>query len=160
MAIAGLPDGVMDRILEVLQPEEVWLFGSRARETHSPDSDWDVMAVLPDSASDDRLDLGTLWPRLRDLRRLRVDVFPIRRRDFDQDRRIFGELAEAVAREGRSSMAVDDSPRSPLESDWTQPRSTRTQPRGSSRSQPTFSLQIISNRLPRRFLAQFDSIAG
>lgn len=101
MAIAGLPDGVMDRILEVLQPEEVWLFGSRARETHSPDSDWDVMAVLPDSASDDRLDLGTLWPRLRDLRRLRIDVFPIRRRDFDQDRRIFGELAEAVAREGR-----------------------------------------------------------
>ena len=101
MAPAGLPDGVMDSILEVLQPEEVWLFGSRARETHSPDSDWDLMAVLPDSASDDQLDLGALWPRLRDLRRLRVDVFPIRRRDFDQDRRIFGELAEAVAREGR-----------------------------------------------------------
>jgi predicted nucleotidyltransferase len=101
MVAAGLPDGVMDRILEVLQPEEVWLFGSRARETHGPDSDWDLMAVLPDSASDDRLDLGALWPRLRDLRRLRVDVFPIRRRDFDQDRRIFGELAEAVAREGR-----------------------------------------------------------
>ncbi len=101
MAMAVLPDGVMDRILEVLQPEEVWLFGSRARETHRPDSDWDLMAVLPDSASDDRLDLGTLWPRLRDLRRLRVDVFPIRRRDFDHDRRIFGELAEAVAREGR-----------------------------------------------------------
>ena len=101
MAAGGLPDGVMDRILEVLHPEEVWLFGSRARETHSPDSDWDLMAVLPDSASDDRLDLAALWPRLRDLRRLRVDVFPIRRRDFDQDRRIFGELAEAVAREGR-----------------------------------------------------------
>ena len=32
MAAAELPDGVMDRILEVLQPEEVWLFGSRARD--------------------------------------------------------------------------------------------------------------------------------
>jgi len=101
MTAAALPDGVIERLLEVLQPEEVWLFGSRARETHSPDSDWDLMAVLPDSASEDRLDLGALWPRLRDLRRLRVDVFPIRRRDFEHDRRIFGELAEAVAREGR-----------------------------------------------------------
>ena len=101
MTAAGLPDGVIDRILEVLQPEQVWLFGSRARETHRPDSDWDLLAVLPDTADDDRLDLGMLWPRLRDLRRLRVDVFPIRRRDFEHDRKIFGELAEAVAREGR-----------------------------------------------------------
>jgi hypothetical protein len=69
MAAAGLPDGVVDCIL--------------------------------DSASDEQLDLGKLWARLRDLRRLRVDVSPIRRRDFDQDRRVFGELAEAVAREGR-----------------------------------------------------------
>jgi predicted nucleotidyltransferase len=91
----------MERILEVLDPEEVWLFGSRARETHGPDSDWDVMAVLPDSASDERLDLGKLWDRLRDLRRLRVEVFPIRRSDFDGDRHTLGELAEAVAREGR-----------------------------------------------------------
>ena len=101
MAAAKLPEGAMERILEVLEPEEVWLFGSRARETHRPDSDWDLMAVLPDSASEDRLDLGKLWTRLRDLRRQRVDVFPIRRRDFDQDRQVFGELAEAVAREGR-----------------------------------------------------------
>src|SRR5262245_35354161 len=39
-------------IVEALAPEEVWLFGSRARQTHSVDSDWDLMAVLPDSASD------------------------------------------------------------------------------------------------------------
>jgi len=91
----------MERILEVLDPEEVWLFGSRARDTHGPDSDWDLMAVLPDSASDERLDLGKLWGRLRDLRRLRVDVFPIRRSDFDADCHTLGELAEAVAREGR-----------------------------------------------------------
>ena len=36
MAVPALPEGVMDRILEVLEPEEVWLFGSRARETHQP----------------------------------------------------------------------------------------------------------------------------
>jgi hypothetical protein len=30
MAPAAIPAGVIDRIVEVLEPEEVWLFGSRA----------------------------------------------------------------------------------------------------------------------------------
>ncbi|WP_404378630.1 nucleotidyltransferase domain-containing protein [Caenispirillum salinarum] len=29
---------------------EVWLFGSRARGEHRPDSDYDLMAVVPDDA--------------------------------------------------------------------------------------------------------------
>jgi uncharacterized protein len=97
----SLPPGVIQRIVEVLEPEEVWLFGSRARETHGPDSDWDLMAVLPDTAPEERLDIASVWGALRELRRLRVEVIPIRRRDFEEDRDIPGELAEAVAREGR-----------------------------------------------------------
>ena len=99
MAVA-LPPGVIERIVEVLAPEEVWLFGSRARETHGPDSDWDLMAVLPDSAPDRQLDLAAVWSDLRELRRMRIEVIPIRRRDFDESRSTLGELAEAVAREG------------------------------------------------------------
>ncbi len=95
-----LPTGVIERIVEVLAPEEVWLFGSRARETHGPDSDWDLMAVLPDSAPDRQLDLAAVWSDLRELRRMRIEVIPIRRRDFDESRSTLGELAEAVAREG------------------------------------------------------------
>ena len=87
--------------MQVLAPEQVWLFGSRARQTHGPDSDWDLMAVLPDSAPDRSLDLAAVWAELRELRRMRVEVIPIRRRDFDEGRDIIGELAEAVAREGR-----------------------------------------------------------
>jgi len=101
MAAAAIPPGVIERIVEVLAPEEVWLFGSRARETHGPDSDWDFMAVLPDTAPDTKLDIAAVWGALRELRRIRVEVFPIRRRDFEEDRDIPGELAEAVAREGR-----------------------------------------------------------
>jgi uncharacterized protein len=96
----NLPAGVIERIVAVLAPEEVWLFGSRARNTHGPDSDWDLMVVLPDSAPDRNLDLAAVWGDLRDLRRLRIEVIPIRRRDFEEDREIIGELAEAVAREG------------------------------------------------------------
>lgn len=95
-----VPSEVIERIVEVLDPEEVWLFGSRARQTHGPDSDWDLMAVLPDAAPDRKLDLAAVWSDLRELRRLRVEVIPIRRRDFEEDRHTPGELAEAVAREG------------------------------------------------------------
>lgn len=101
MESAALPFGVLERIVAVLAPDEVWLFGSRAREDHGPDSDWDVMAILPNSAPDEDVDLVDVWRRFEDLRRMRVEVFPVRRSDFEEDRHVPGELAEAVAREGR-----------------------------------------------------------
>lgn len=96
----SLPVGVIERIVSVLDPEEVWLFGSRARNTHGIESDWDLMAVLPNSAPDHLLDIAQVWGELRDLRLMRVEVIPIRRKDFDEGRDVLGELAEAVAREG------------------------------------------------------------
>jgi predicted nucleotidyltransferase len=101
MVVAAVPPGVIECIVEVLDPEEVWLFGSRARQTHGPESDWDLMAVLPDAAPDRKLDLAAVWNDLRELRRLRVEVIPMRRRDFEDDRHTPGELAEAVSREGQ-----------------------------------------------------------
>ncbi len=100
MAAIAIPPGVIERIVEVLSPLQVWLFGSRARQTHSPDSDWDLMAVLPDTAPDHQLDLAAVWRDLRELRRLRIEVIPMRLGDFEEDRHTLGELAEAVSREG------------------------------------------------------------
>lgn len=100
MAATAVPPGVIERIIEVLDPDEVWLFGSRARQTHGPDSDWDLLAILPDTAPDHQLDLAAVWGDLRELRRMRVQVIPVRRSSFEQDRHTPGELAEAVAREG------------------------------------------------------------
>ena len=91
---------MIERIVEVLAPEEVWLFGSRARQTHGPDSDWDLMAVAPDTAPDRQLDVAAVWSDFRELRRLLVEVIPMRRRDFEEDHHTPGELAEAVGREG------------------------------------------------------------
>jgi uncharacterized protein len=96
----ALPPGVLEHIVAALDPDEVWLFGSRARQTHGPDSDWDLLAILPDSASDEQLDLVAVWGQLRELRRHRVEVIPIRRREFEDARTTPGELAESVAREG------------------------------------------------------------
>jgi predicted nucleotidyltransferase len=98
---AEVPTRFIERIVEVLHPEEIWLFGSRARGTHHPESDWDFMAVLPDDAPEEHLNLVEVWRQLRDLRLQRVEVFPVRRRDFEEGRRLLGTLSQIVSTEGR-----------------------------------------------------------
>ena len=88
------------RIVEVLHPVQVWLFGSRARGEARADSDWDFMAILPDDAPDEDLDLASVWRRLRDLRLQRVEVFTITRSELETWKRSLGTLAEIVASTG------------------------------------------------------------
>ncbi|WP_210261146.1 nucleotidyltransferase family protein [Enterovirga aerilata] len=44
------------RIEETYSPEAVLLFGSRAKGTARPDSDWDCLVLLPDGADEALLD--------------------------------------------------------------------------------------------------------
>ena len=87
--------------LRTSQPgEQVWLFGSRARWTEHPASDWDFMAVLPDEAPAEDLEIASVWKRLRDLRVQRVEVFTITRSEFEEWRNSLGTLAEIVSSTG------------------------------------------------------------
>lgn len=88
------------RIVDVLHPEQVWLFGSRARGEARPDSDWDFMAILPDGAPEQDLELVSVWRRLRDLRLQRVEVFTMTRGEFDAWKGSLGTLAEIVSSTG------------------------------------------------------------
>lgn len=38
------------RLVETYRPERIYLFGSRARGTAGPDSDYDLLVVVPDDA--------------------------------------------------------------------------------------------------------------
>lgn len=96
----SVPPDLIARIVEVLHPEQIWLFGSRARGEARSDSDWDFMAILADDAPDRDLDLASVWQRLRDLRLRRVEVFTMTRGEFDEWRRSLGTLAEIVASTG------------------------------------------------------------
>lgn len=87
------------RIVEVLHPEQVWLFGSRARGEARADSDWDFMAILADDAPEQDFDLASVWQRLRDLRLRRVEVFTMARSEF--------ERMEALAGYARGDRRVD-----------------------------------------------------
>jgi len=93
------PPGVLGQITDVMQPEEIWLFGSRARGTAGPESDWDLLVVIPDTASTP-LDNAT-WNALREVRRHQVDLVPMRRTDFEADRQEFGTLAHSATTSGR-----------------------------------------------------------
>ena len=91
---------VLERLVARLGPEEIWLFGSRARGCARPGSDWDLLVVLPDAATDDELDLMVAWQSVRDLR-IPADVVPVRRSDFEEARNLPGTLVRTVVGEGR-----------------------------------------------------------
>ena len=41
---------IVERLIEAYQPERIYLFGSKARGDYGPDSDFDLMVVVPDDA--------------------------------------------------------------------------------------------------------------
>jgi len=49
---------LLERIVACWDPQQVWLFGSRARGDSTPESDWDLFVVVDDGVADDELDPG------------------------------------------------------------------------------------------------------
>jgi predicted nucleotidyltransferase len=49
-AVGGILDEAVRRILKVVKPRRIILFGSAARGTMGPDSDLDLLIVMPDGA--------------------------------------------------------------------------------------------------------------
>jgi predicted nucleotidyltransferase len=96
----NIPAPLLSRIIEAMRPEQIWLFGSRARGGARPMSDWDLLVVLPDNATDDELDLMRAWQTVRDLR-IPADVIPVRRGEFEEARHHAGTLVRTVVGEGR-----------------------------------------------------------
>jgi predicted nucleotidyltransferase len=90
---------LLERIVDGWQPEQVWLFGSRARGNATLESDWDLLVVLPDDAGDDALDPLAAW-RLRRDAGVPADVVPCLARDFHEDRNTPNTLAYEAATEG------------------------------------------------------------
>jgi predicted nucleotidyltransferase len=94
-----VPAPLLARIIEAMRPEQVWLFGSRARGGARPTSDWDLLVVVSDDATDDELDLVHAWQVVRELR-IPADVIPVRRSEFEEARDHAGTLVRTVVGEG------------------------------------------------------------
>lgn len=100
VASPDIPSGMIARIVDVLHPEQIWLFGSRANGRARDGSDWDFMAILPDGAPEQDLETSSVWERLRDLRLQRVELFTMTRSEFETWKGSLGTLAEIVASTG------------------------------------------------------------
>jgi predicted nucleotidyltransferase len=90
---------LLDRIEAKYHPEQVWLFGSRARGDARPTSDWDLVVVVPDDTEDRELDPLVAW-RLQRGSGVYADVIPCRASEFLGDRETVNTLAYIVASEG------------------------------------------------------------
>lgn len=90
---------VLVRIEESLHPTHVWLFGSRSRGDARPESDWDLLVVVPDSTKDEVLNPAVCW-RLQKDSGVYADILPYRESEFREDLGTVNTVLYDVAREG------------------------------------------------------------
>ncbi|MEK7405710.1 MAG: nucleotidyltransferase domain-containing protein [Acidobacteriota bacterium] len=90
---------IVRRLLGAYRPDRIYLFGSVARGDAGPDSDYDLMVILPDDAP---ANLRSEDPGYRALRGTGVaaDVLVRTRSDFDRQLHLKASLPSTVVREG------------------------------------------------------------
>lgn len=91
---------IVRRLAEAFHPERIYLFGSKARGDEGPDSDYDLLVVVPHSdeppyrrAQHAQEVLWGLWDA--------ADVLVLTREEFESRKSVRTSLAAAVLREGK-----------------------------------------------------------
>jgi len=93
-------DEIVRRLVESYQPLEVYLFGSKARGDSGPDSDYDLLLVVPDEAPSERKRSRLAYQVLRGMG-VAADVLVWSRSYFEPRRSLKASLPGTVLREGR-----------------------------------------------------------
>lgn len=91
---------IVERLVEAYRPECIYLFGSKARGDNGPDSDFDLMVVVPDSAPNDRKRSRLAYEVLRGTGTA-ADVLVYTRGAFESRLHLAASLPATVLREGR-----------------------------------------------------------
>ncbi len=93
-------DKAVARIVDVMKPEAIYLFGSRARGDARSGSDYDFLVVVSDDAPSERRSLAATTRVPRDPG-VALDIVPCRRSVFERKRHHIGTLSYLAAHEGR-----------------------------------------------------------
>ncbi len=90
----------VQRLVELFQPERVYLFGSQARGDANADSDYDLMVIVPAAEEPEyrraQRAYGVLWEV-----DLPVDVHIWTHHAFDRQAPVVASLPATILREGR-----------------------------------------------------------
>lgn len=91
---------VVRRLVAAYQPERIYLFGSTARGEAGPDSDLDLLIVVPDDAPEERRRSQLAYAALRGTG-VAADVLVCTHRYFEERLHLKASLPATVLREGR-----------------------------------------------------------
>ena len=90
---------ITDRIVEQLSPVQVYLFGSYARGTNSPDSDYDIYIVVDDDKTDWHEQAVKAYRAIRSIRTKPVDILVGTKSGFEKRKR-YSSIEREVAQYG------------------------------------------------------------
>ncbi len=91
---------IVRRLVAAFEPERIYIFGSKARGEEGPDSDYDVMVLVPDDAPPERRRSRLAYEALRGTG-VAADILVWARTRFDGRRHVVASLPATVEREGR-----------------------------------------------------------
>jgi predicted nucleotidyltransferase len=92
--------GAVERLIDALQPEQIYVFGSYARGDATADSDVDLFVIVADSTVPAHRRARTAYEAVGP-HRLPLDILVMPRTEFDRRRVALASLPATVLREGR-----------------------------------------------------------
>jgi len=107
--------GLVRKLVEKLDPIEIWLFGSRAQGTHRPDSDFDLLVVTAPEDGDEGFHYDRVYAPISGLG-VGCEVVPCRADEFAAERTDPTSLCWRVVHTGRRLYERGTSSRSILRS--------------------------------------------
>jgi predicted nucleotidyltransferase len=96
---ARLLECIIERLAQAYRPEQIYLFGSKARNDSGPDSDFDLLVIVPDTVSDRERSSRLAYEVLRGTG-TSTDVVVWTRSDFQSRVPLAASLPATVVREG------------------------------------------------------------
>jgi len=91
---------IVRRLTEAYDPLAIYLFGSKARGEAGPDSDYDLMVIVPDDSPPERRQSRLAYERLWETGSA-ADVLVWTRKAFDSRSHLQASLPGTILREGR-----------------------------------------------------------
>lgn len=96
---------IVGKLVPEFQPTAIFLFGSRATGTAGPDSDYDVLVVLP-ALSDSPRKLSVRAHEILSDLDASFDIFFLSKEKFDRQKGVVNTLADSAQFEGKELYAA------------------------------------------------------